>query len=1707
MHELIKSDERKKRPPKKSLFLETGFKEAFIDELQRGRISPDVVEVLNIAVPESTDRYKIDSSPQKKFEVYINSITEQLLNNEFAKKHLLKGGKIPEFRYLVSDQEYINAGIIKKAVPPIISFTRGLLKLVASSGKEDLLAAVIAHELTHYFSESEKNSKIEEGTAYALPRFLLFYGGYQHKALDELFNNLGDQESIGDLFSDLLDVHPGPTLIRRLISDSEGLLAQHLRRTKQGFKDIPLSDATNIAPIITDVANSFKFHNAIYEDFAAAGLNPHSQYIKSETEEPKLEPQETTKKKVELIMERFDDWLDMNQTNLSPIGREVRLQQIKQILERHFGGYSDIKFDPTTIVAPLINHIITDNIPISPSVFTAHLPRVKAIEGSEEYFVNSSFFKTPEGTIISELSDSFKSVFALMRSKTINIEEAEAACAKLVDVLEKIPKIHRKSLHYYFGKLPGLPSLEWNQGKVFKIWKRRLDDRKSSRQQTSGITPPWDKLVDMAITEFSRNKTSTIAEALSIIGIEDPRLIDIPAKNLSRNFKYMRKLGFPHLMQDNGGKIIGSYRDWSNYLSLTNFNETRLSKHRRDFFNLDRDNVLVLDKIAQPNLEKLSQIKTAEDLYRLLKLYPLQFTFPNRFLGGEQNHLDEFPGNQSAKELTNRLEALIYDNSLYWIPIIKALFSYNSSTSLHGLTQLTHGFVDNVLSGSHDFIRSSGSDKKIYYPEEIGTAITHPYISFVLSHTQGFVENEKAFFSFEEAVSTLDTVVMGSYGLEGQKIPLQKILNPIIYLQLIGEKSLAKNERELGKRLKRLRKYRSTSVVSTKPYEQMTDQEKWSGRFLLHHARFEAFKWLTVNHDKPLNPEAFLEILRTIKTKGADYHFRQEPGNVYISELEDLLEKKFLLNTEITSSLEDVDPQKLALSYAVYEQYGYFKNYPEIRSNIFDNIVTRELIKLMQNSETKPLRDFTETILYGCNIQSVNLRKKLIEAWSESIKLQYGIDQSPAFTDQEFLGDSNTFQREILAVADEVIERTRNFLHEEMLEKLTDILETQSQLTRNIFMKIGTNNKKILEENSSGSKGMIGEIGLDFFTFDEKVRLATIDFFTSELTDENLDNFINVLEDRRKHYLSYYENKRQSVFDEKLETYFYFGSGNPVNLADKETRAKAKAILSTSHDNFWSIKTEFRAYGISMLVFPVNRIYTKPEEIEKDISYIIDKVLPIDKKALTTSNINRYAILGRDLIYSYIEGISDAEKRLLLSALLVSAKTMSNRPRDENSIGLALASTLLNMGPAGVKLAQAIHSFPNTPETIRNGMADVKGKANIPSRKQLFDRLEAVIPAIGNYSEKLALDKIQHVGSLLGAGAYQYVVRITLKEPIQLHEEAALTILRENIYTFARNEYGHILSSLEAFKKRRQLVGDENTDLLIDAIREVITQAETMSAIETDYNIGDRQAKLIKPQYEGLTITSNGQTVKFITVDWLDHNSQRVKRGKEEEDIQAYALLGIAPGISFNQFAQVSPKKLLVNLSIAIQLAEDMMALSGERFDHDRHGENFNVLLVNKDVKIGETILQKGDLLVSHYDLGTVNLDLATQKEKDNIGTIIATAFVSSIKNHSNFTHELIKEIISYLSVLSGDGNYLQQYLRGILARGDIVRNLTQEDIKQTAIMLLRANTIDEKIREAIIRELLRGGETSILETQSIFNQLVPNIQITNVPTILYKYY
>jgi hypothetical protein len=468
---------------------------------------------------------------------------------------------------------------------------------------------------------------------------------------------------------------------------------------------------------------------------------------------------------------------------------------------------------------------------------------------------------------------------------------------------------------------------------------------------------------------------------------------------------------------------------------------------------------------------------------------------------------------------------------------------------------------------------------------------------------------------------------------------------------------------------------------------------------------------------------------------------------------------------------------------------------------------------------------------------------------------------------------------------------------------------------------------------------------------------------------------------------------------------------------------------------------------------------------------------------------NTYTDWGRDFINAYLDSASMPEKRLLLSAMMVSARSLDDpKSRTEESIGEALALVLQNMGPAGVKLAQAIHSYPDTPEPIRKGMEGVKGEANKPSRKAMFDRIIDVVPADTADGKRLSLEKIGHVGGLLGAGSYQYTARTTLKAPLATMSAAAdvaLTLLRDHVLTFAENEFSHFEKAMERFVTLRNRGGHKVTPETLSSFRNVLRQAGGMAGVETDYDTGKIQAELMAERYNGLVIQVGERKIAFGTVDWLDHGVGS-RQSADGEDILAYKVASIAPGQSFNKWVPAAKDDSVKALCPALQTAEDIMLLSCGHFDHDRHGDNFHVFVFDKPFERNGISFTAGDMLVTGYDFGAVNLAPPTAAEKAGLGKAIADSIVDA-RSGSDIRDSLVQHLSEKISSEdrtkeAGADDFLSCALRGFLARGDFLRHVDGNALQASARAALSTGAIDGDILKSVMAAAMGGGMTAAVK-------------------------
>jgi hypothetical protein len=259
---------------------------------------------------------------------------------------------------------------------------------------------------------------------------------------------------------------------------------------------------------------------------------------------------------------------------------------------------------------------------------------------------------------------------------------------------------------------------------------------------------------------------------------------------------------------------------------------------------------------------------------------------------------------------------------------------------------------------------------------------------------------------------------------------------------------------------------------------------------------------------------------------------------------------------------------------------------------------------------------------------------------------------------------------------------------------------------------------------------------------------------------------------------------------------------------------------------------------------------------------------------------------------------------------------------------------------------------------------------------------------------------------------------------------------------------------------------------LISSLDKIVAQAKKSAKLETDYNTGRVQAEMMRSQYENQVVRVKNKRVHFRTVRWLVDGSRKVSR-LGGEDIEAYKVASIAEGKSFNKFCETATLDDIRTLGVALQVSEDKIFLSGGHFDHDRHGENFHVLKIENDTEIEGVMYKNGDFVVTHYDLGAVNVELPTREERYLVGELIADSLTRTFTGGEDVRDVIVEELSKKINENDYGTGYLSSLLRGLLARGDFLTRMNREDVIEAEKLLLRLGVIDKDIFRALTSRLM----------------------------------
>lgn len=440
------------------------------------------------------------------------------------------------------------------------------------------------------------------------------------------------------------------------------------------------------------------------------------------------------------------------------------------------------------------------------------------------------------------------------------------------------------------------------------------------------------------------------------------------------------------------------------------------------------------------------------------------------------------------------------------------------------------------------------------------------------------------------------------------------------------------------------------------------------------------------------------------------------------------------------------------------------------------------------------------------------------------------------------------------------------------------------------------------------------------------------------------------------------------------------------------------------YENFWSAPLEARAVIIARVLKSAvekkkGEIEPQPHSWEQAFDLVMDNLIDTEDTSIEA----RYA---REIMHSYIKSRSDYERVLIMSAMMVANRNIGN---DKGNIGKALKLFLENMGPAEIKLGQAIASHPNTPESIASELQKLKSVADMPARWALYDWIKAE-----NIPEQFW--KNRYLGAILGSASYYTT--------IALGEDKVLRILRPEAREKAAKGFRVIRDTVDDLKGK-EASSDLSYAELTASVQEMILQAARMAEIETDHEIGEAQCDYAKDIYNGVTIECDGEAFSLKVMDWR-------ARGNN------WIIMDRAKGLTYNDLPEDTPEQIAYKkrFAKAYIVFELTTILSGKKFDHDKHGAQLSIDPETNNAGI--------------YDTGAMALHDPSEEEQRALGHVLHDVLRASLSGQDTFImmNQSISRKIDELHQNDADTRYLVEVKKALLALGDFFKILDQDDIK-----------------------------------------------------------
>ncbi len=657
------------------------------------------------------------------------------------------------------------------------------------------------------------------------------------------------------------------------------------------------------------------------------------------------------------------------------------------------------------------------------------------------------------------------------------------------------------------------------------------------------------------------------------------------------------------------------------------------------------------------------------------------------------------------------------------------------------------------------------------------------------------------------------------------------------------------------------------------------------------------------------------------------------------------------LITELEETLPDEtkwpeSAAELALLYKIGESQNFIT-----KQSQYKQLTTGIIKRLKDASSTEERLSGAQNLLLDGAVVNPTLRDAAIENWSEAILEslqsrnlgQNGLDDgTPAYADalKSYIGTLK--------------ERVPTALGMQMLATLADKLETQRELSFEME-KTFSITRADLERTDGQLKAL--EALMIVFARDKTNRFELINFLTASRSDDNIKKFGRAIRQHLKDEMSLFMAAHMKVEDE------HSAYDIDADVTEKEYyRIKAEQL----YDSYWRLPLVARAAVMDQLLVPAEVRFhedlsltedeqaaslkgdyaaqhqkMKSQKYEREaFSYVLRKAFPDNMK---------YSEEAQDFLRLYSDVIPRPQKNLLFAVILSVDRASEGKSEHEFGIGKRLSMILDMMGPAERKLGQGINSHPSVPADLRYDARELKFKASPLTRWDAWHEIERTVHP--DYRSN-----VKRLGKALGSASFYVTYAIEREDG----SKGALRMLRDNALPQAKEGF----RLLQKFVERHRTEHPKSSELC-EVMGDLIEQAQSMAYTETNSEVGLAQMQHAQDLYNGFKIKADGHTFHFKTADWRAYGPEFM-----DQEYQPGTHFIELPGDDAakhidNQTKQqdFAYKKAAAKAYIAMEFIN---ILSGQSFDHDRHGAQLRIDRIN-DHESGMGLFDNGAVHAQVY--------------------------------------------------------------------------------------------------------------------------------------------